>query len=137
MTLRGFSTISYWADDVTAAAEWYADLLGVPPYFTRSGPDGRLVYAEFRVGDRQAELGIIDRRYAPPGAATDPGGAIMYWHVDDPHDTVRRLLAAGAHEYEPVTERGPGFVTAAVVDPFGNILGVMYNAHYLAVLAEV
>jgi hypothetical protein len=25
-------------------------------------------------------------------------------------------------------------VTAAVVDPFGNVLGVMYNPHYLAVL---
>jgi hypothetical protein len=25
-------------------------------------------------------------------------------------------------------------VTAAVVDPFGNVLGVMYNPHYLEVL---
>ena len=25
----------------------------------------------------------------------------------------------------------------AVVDPFGNILGIMYNAHYLEVLVEV
>lgn len=24
--------------------------------------------------------------------------------------------------------------TASVVDPFGNVLGVMYNPHYLAVL---
>jgi len=40
-----------------------------------------------------------------------------------------------ATEDEPVTERGPGFVTASLVDPFGNILGVMYNRHYLEVLA--
>lgn len=26
------------------------------------------------------------------------------------------------------------FVTAAVLDPFGNILGVMYNPHYLEIL---
>jgi hypothetical protein len=32
-------------------------------------------------------------------------------------------------------ERGEGFVTAAVVDPFGNILGIMYNRHYLEVLS--
>jgi hypothetical protein len=25
-------------------------------------------------------------------------------------------------------------VTAAVVDPFGNVLGVMYNPHYLEIL---
>jgi hypothetical protein len=35
----------------------------------------------------------------------------------------------------PITERGDsGFVTAAVVDPFGNILGVMHNPHYLEIL---
>jgi hypothetical protein len=28
-----------------------------------------------------------------------------------------------------------GFITASVVDPFGNILGIMYNPHYLEVLA--
>jgi hypothetical protein len=30
----------------------------------------------------------------------------------------------------------PRFVTASVVDPFGNILGVMYNPHYLEVLGS-
>jgi len=39
----------------------------------------------------------------------------------------------GATEYQPITKRGEGFVTASVVDPFGNVLGVMYNQHYLAV----
>ena len=38
-------------------------------------------------------------------------------------------------EFEPVTERGPGFVTASAVDPFGSILGVMDNWHYREVLA--
>ena len=30
--------------------------------------------------------------------------------------------------------RGGGFITASVVDPFGNVLGIMYNPHYLDVL---
>jgi hypothetical protein len=34
-------------------------------------------------------------------------------------------------------ERGTeGFVTATVVDPFGNILGVMHNPHYLDMLGR-
>ena len=135
MSLRGFSTISFWADDVAAAA-WYAQFLGVEAYFTRPAPDGHLAYAEFRIGDYQAELGIIDRSYGPPGAADGPGGAVMYWHVDDLTGTVERLLSMGATVYQPVTPRGEGFVTAAVVDPFGNVLGVMYNQHYLEVLAS-
>ncbi len=135
MILRGFTTISFWADDVAAAVAWYTELLGIEAYYLRDGPDGRLAYAEFRIGDSEDELGIIDRSYQPPGAASGPGGAVMHWHVDDLDATVQRLLAMGATEYQPITPRGEGFVTAAVVDPFGNVLGVMYNPHYLEVLA--
>jgi predicted enzyme related to lactoylglutathione lyase len=133
LALRGFATINFWADDVATARDWYADFLGIPAYFERSDADGRLVYAEFRLGDYQAELGIVDQRFAPPTATGGPGGAVMHWHVDDLPATVERLLSLGATEYQPITKRGEGFVTASVVDPFGNVLGVMYNQHYLAV----
>jgi len=127
-TLRGLATISFWAADLAAAKKWYAELLGIDPYFERPG------YAEFRIGDYQHELGLIDSSYAPDGPATSPSGAIAYWHVDDVAATLTKLLSMGAKEYEPVRERGPGFVTASVVDPFGNILGIMFNRHYLQVL---
>ena len=134
MSLRGFATLNIWADDVAAAADWYATFLGVKPYFHRDGPDGKAAYIEFRVGDFQAELGIIDRRWAPAGSTGAPGGAIMHWHVDDIEGTVERLLALGAKQYQPITKQGnEGFVTASVVDPFGNVLGVMYNPHYLQI----
>lgn len=48
--LRGMTTISYWADDVVAARDWYRELLGIDAYFQR--PDsGQPAYVEFRVGD--------------------------------------------------------------------------------------
>jgi predicted enzyme related to lactoylglutathione lyase len=56
--------------------------------------------------------------------------------VDDVKATLDRLVAMGAQPHQPITEWGTaGFVTASVVDPFGNILGIMYNPHYLDVLA--
>lgn len=132
--LRGLTTVSFWADDLAAAKQWYVDLLGVDPYFVR--PEvGPPAYIEFRLGDYQHELGLIDRRYAPDGSATVPAGAIIYWHVDDVTATLEKVIAMGAREYQPPTDRGEGFVTVAVVDPFGNILGIMSNPHYLAVLA--
>jgi catechol 2,3-dioxygenase-like lactoylglutathione lyase family enzyme len=133
--LRGLTTVTFYADDVPAARDWYAGVLGLEPYFARP-IDGPPAYVEFRLGDYQHELGIIDRRFAPPGGSGPAGGAVAYWHVDDVRAGVDRLLSAGAREYEPVTERGPGFVTAAVVDPFGNVLGLMYNAHYLEMLGS-
>jgi predicted enzyme related to lactoylglutathione lyase len=126
--------INYWADDMEAAKRWYTELLGVEPYFKRAGPDGQLAYAEFRIGDYEAELGLVDRSFAS-GAATEPGGAVVYWHVDDIAAAFEKLLSMGATEYQPITPRGEQrFVTAAVVDPFGNVLGIMYKPRYLEML---
>ncbi|MEV0590675.1 VOC family protein [Nonomuraea cavernae] len=134
--LRGPATINFWADDLEAARKWYAELLGVEPYFERPGNGRPAAYYEFRIGDHQAELGLIDRSYAPPGLPRDPGGVIMHWHVDDVRAALDRLSSMGARPYLPLTERGEGFVTAAVIDPFGNVLGIMYNPHYLEVLGR-
>ncbi len=128
-TLRGFTTISYWAADLEAAKRWYTDLLGIEPYFQRPG------YCEFRIGDYQHELGLIDSKYAPFDTQA-PAGAIMYWHVNDVKATFDRLLSMGAKQLEAPRDRGAGFITASVVDPFGNILGIMYNPHYLQVLGS-
>lgn len=126
-TLRGMANASYWADDWTAAKDWYSQLIGVEPYFLRDG------YAEWRVGDDLDELGLVDNRYRTPGAAKGPGGVVLYWHVDDVHGMFDRLLTMGATEHERPQDRGRGFVTATVVDPFGNLFGVMYNPHYVEV----
>ncbi len=134
--LRGLTTVSFFAADLAAATKWYTELLGIDPYFERPGPDGRPAYVEFRIGDYQHELGIIDSRFSPHGSATGPCGAVIFWHVDDLTATLEKLLSMGAKLNEASTERGEGFVTASVVDPFGNILGIMYNPHYLEVLGS-
>ena len=127
--LRGLTTVNLIADDVPAAVAWYTKLLGTEPYFMRE-VDGKPAYVEFRIGDYQHELGIVDSRFSPAGRSGEAGGAVTYWHVDDVHATFERLLSLGATVHQEPIKRGPGFVPASVVDPFGNILGVMYNQHY-------
>ena len=136
-TLRGLATVNFYAADVKAAKKWYTEMLNIEPYFER--PDSKNpAYIEFRIGDYQHELGIIDRKYAPTGAAAGPGGAVVYWHVDDVASTLEKVTAMGAKEYEPLTKRGEvGFITASVVDPFGNILGIMHNPHFLEILGSM
>lgn len=132
-TLRGMATISFYADDVKAARKWYSDLLGMDPYFER--PDSQNPgYVEFRIGDYQHELGIIDRKYAPKQSSKTAGGAVIFWHVDDVPTILQKVKDMGATEYEPLIQREAGFVTASVLDPFGNVLGLMYNPHYLEIL---
>lgn len=138
--LRGLSTVNLYADDVAAAQRWYTEFLGVEPYFFNPPQPAPPMYVEFRLGELQHELGIVDRRFAPSageGAAvtgdssTAAAQPITYWHVDDVEAVLARLLELGAAPHQPVIERGPGFVTASVVDPFGNVLGIMFNRHFL------
>jgi predicted enzyme related to lactoylglutathione lyase len=130
--LRGVATISFFAADHAAAQKWYTEFLGIEPYYVVPG------YVEFRLGDYQQELGLIDSKYAPnfDTSATGPKGAVLYWHVDDLNATLDDLLSRGAKLLDAPQDRGEGFITASVVDPFGNVLGIMYNPHYLEVLGE-
>ena len=75
------------------------------------------------------------RNRAPRAPAIECIAAVC---SDDLNATVERLLSMGATQCQPITPYGDsGFVTASVVDPFGNVLGVMSNPHYLDVLASI
>ncbi|HYO30690.1 MAG TPA: VOC family protein [Thermomicrobiales bacterium] len=131
--LRGLTTAVYHTSDLEGAKRWYAELLGIEPYFDRAA------YAEFRLGDYQHELGLLDSRYLPDlggsaPTAAGPAGVIVYWHVDDVEASLDRLLSMGATPHQPPRDFGEGFIGASVIDPFGNILGIMDNPHYLEVL---
>lgn len=128
--LRGFATVNYFAADLEAAAKWYTEVLGVPPYY-----DQVPGYIEFRVGDYKDELGIIDAAYGP--APTErPAGEIIYWHGHDLDESFERLLSLGATVNNERADYG-NFSTASVVDPFGNVLGIMSNPHYVEVFDRV
>lgn len=135
-TLRGLTTVVYQTSDLAAAKQWYSELLGIEPYHNRTE------YIEFRLGDYQHELGLLDSKYMPSlggadSAAVGPSGAIVYWHVDDVPATLELLVNMGAKQHQPPRDFGQGFIGASVIDPFGNILGIMYNPHYLEVLSSI
>ena len=127
--LQGLTTMVLTAEDVEEAARWYSGALGIEPYF-RNPQEGPAAYIEFRIGPDEDELGIMDRRYAPPAPAGS-GSVVTYWQVQDVQQAVDDLVARGAAVHAPVTVRGDeGFVTASVTDPFGSILGLMHSPHW-------
>ncbi|MGF7029135.1 putative enzyme related to lactoylglutathione lyase [Paenibacillus mucilaginosus] len=135
--LRGMANVSLWAEDLIAAKEWYTKLLGVEPYFQSPNPENP-AYIEYRIGDLQDELGIIDKKYTPKTATlTGTGGATLYWHVDDVAGMLEKLEELGATQYEPLTERGVDWITTSVVDPFGNIIGLIHSPHYKEILNSI
>lgn len=126
--LQGLTTMVLTAEDVDAAADWYSEALGVAPYFRRP-ETGPAAYVEFRIGPDEDELGIMNRAYAPAGSA-GTGSSTTYWQVEDAASTLSELVSRGAQVHVPVTERGGGFTTASVIDPFGNVLGLMHSPHW-------
>ena len=82
--LRGLTTVNFWAADMAAAKKWYTELLGFGPYFERPLGVEPPQNAEWRLGDYQHELGLIDRKYSPAGsrpvrAVLSCTGTSMMW----------------------------------------------------------
>lgn len=127
----GISTVRLHAADLPAATAWYAELLGITPYYSRDA------YVEWRVGPHGHALGILDAARAPalgsgPGAGPDAGpgsglagGSVTYWQVEDAEAALTDLLARGATEHETLRDFGGDYRGAVVIDPFGNAVGIM------------
>ncbi|GAB3842764.1 VOC family protein [Hymenobacter jeollabukensis] len=114
---QGLRTIVYPVRDLARARQWYTQVLGQPPYFDEP------FYVGFNVGGY--ELGLD-----PNSPGTGPGGPVTYWGVPDAAAAYTRLLELGAQSHEAVHEVGGGIYVGCVLDPFGNLLGVIQNPHF-------
>ena len=116
---QGLRTVIYHAADLDAAKEWYAKALGVQPYFDQP------FYVGFNIGGY--ELGLDP----DPASATGTGvSAIAYWGVADAEAALARLVELGATDRLGVQDVGEGIRLASVIDPFGNLFGVIENPHF-------
>jgi predicted enzyme related to lactoylglutathione lyase len=114
--ILGLRTAIYPVTDLYAAKSWYAALLQREPYFDQP------FYVGFEVGG--FELGLV------PDGAPGVSGPQPLWGVADAMAAYERLLGIGATPLEPVHDVGDGIRVAAVVDPFGNRLGIIENPHF-------
>ena len=116
--IKGLRTAAYPAPDLARAKAWYAEAFGIAPYFDEP------FYVGFNIGG--FELGLVpDAPRSHP-----PGGVVALWGVDDMGAEFTRLLAIGAKAHEEPKNVGGGITVASVLDPFGNILGLIHNPHF-------
>lgn len=117
--LLGLRTAIYHVTNLLEATEWYVELLGVKPYFEEP------YYVGFNVGGY--EFGLVPEE--------NPGekrvrSVDTYWGVIDIQAMYDRLLEHGAKMCEPPTNVGGGIFVASVFDPWGNVLGIIFNPHF-------
>lgn len=114
--IQGLRTVIYPVSDLKAGTEWYTDVLGAAPYFDQP------FYVGFHVGG--FELGLIPD--GEPGSA----GAQVYWGTPDAAAELDRLVALGASVSSPLQDVGDGVRVGMVMDPFGNVFGVIENPQF-------
>ena len=116
---QGLRTASYNTSDLAKAKAWYSEVLGIQPYFDDP------FYVGFNVGG--FELGLV------PVASTNnsgEGGARAYWGVADAEAAFKQLLALGAQAHSLIQDVGDNILIGSVIDPFGNILGIITNPNF-------
>jgi lactoylglutathione lyase len=55
---------------------------------------------------------------------------MVYWGVDNINAEYQRLLSFGATNHEEPQNVGGEIMVATVKDPWGNILGIIYNPEF-------
>jgi predicted enzyme related to lactoylglutathione lyase len=115
---EGLRTLIYHVDDLTKAKDWYSAVLGFEPYFSEP------YYVGFNVGG--FELGLD-----PDMSGVERGNnSVAYWGVPDCKEEFTRLIGLGAVPHGEVRDVGQGILVATVIDPFGNVLGIIENPHF-------
>ena len=113
--MLGLRTTIYRVKDLAKAKAWYAKAFEVSPYFDEP------FYIGFNI--KGYELGLLPEE----GQTAKGEGVLSYWGVDDIHKTYQHLIGLGASIHEEPTNVGGELMVATVKDPWGNIIGIIYN----------
>ena len=115
--LQGLRSLIYPSSDVTSAKAWWTDFLGIGPYFDEP------FYVGFNVGGY--ELGLVLSEGGESGPTT-------YWAVADVAGAVAQAISHGAEVREEPHDVGEGIIVASVQNPLGQVVGLIFNPHFVA-----
>lgn len=117
--ILGLRTTVYMVGNLDMAKEWYSKAFSLEPYFVEP------YYVGFNIGGY--ELGLLPEDNPTSYKAE---GVIAYWGVEDIEKVYNHMLNTGATEYEKPNNVGGDLMVAAVKDPWGNVVGLIYNPHF-------
>ncbi|MEV8515339.1 VOC family protein [Dactylosporangium sp. NPDC051484] len=113
-SIPAIKTVLHPVTDLEAAKAVYTALLGMPPQTDSS------YYVGYEAAGQQ--IGLV-----PGGGSQGMNSPVAYWHVPDIAAKLAEVTAAGATVREPAHDVGGGRLVATVVDPDGNVLGLLQD----------
>jgi predicted enzyme related to lactoylglutathione lyase len=115
---KGMRTIIYHVEDLDKAKEWYSTVLGFKPYFDEP------FYVGFSVGGY--EFGLDPDMTG----ITKGNNIIVYWGVENLETALEHTLKLGAKTNSDIQDVVGGIKLVTVIDPFGNVFGIIENPHF-------
>ena len=116
--ILGLRTTIYKVSDINEAKDWYARAFQSIPYFDQP------FYVGFNIGGY--ELGL--QPSAQSGPKTD--SVVSYWGTNDIESDYNHFLGLGAKIHEAPQNVGGEIVVATITDPWGNVIGLIYNPEF-------
>ena len=98
---------------------------GTPKHFRTEPYFDEPFYVGFNIGGY--ELGLLPEEN-PTTDKTDT--VLSYWGVEKIEEEYKRLLSLGATEHEVPKNVGGELMVATVKDPWGNLVGIIYNPYF-------
>lgn len=117
--MLGLRTTIYKVGDIQKAKKWYSDAFGVEPYFDEP------FYVGFNIAGY--ELGLLPEE----NQKTEKADSVLtYWGVENINQVYDQLKGLGATDHEKPTNVGGELMVATVKDPWGNLVGIIYNPEF-------
>ncbi len=118
-SILGLRTTIYKVGDLGKAKAWYAKAFQVAPYFDQA------FYVGFNVAGY--ELGLMED---DTSTADKTANVLSYWGVENIEQEVERFIELGATAETKPTNVGGEIRVATVIDPWGNVIGLIYNPDF-------
>lgn len=116
---EGYHTITpqLTLDNAAQAIDWYKKALGAEEVGRSTGPDGKIMHAEIKIGDSRVMVNDVMMGKGPTAYGGSP--ASLWLYVTDSDALFQRAVNAGATVQMPLADQFWGDRGGAVKDPAG------------------
>jgi PhnB protein len=121
---EGFHTVTPYLNvrDGAGAIEFYKKAFGASELFRLTGPGGRVMHAEIKIGDSAIMIAEEMAEWGNASPQTLGGTPVrIALYVEDVDAFARRAVAAGAKLVSPVADQFYGSRSGRLEDPFGHL----------------
>lgn len=117
--ILGLRTVIYRVSDLETATNWYSQAFKTTAYFNEP------FYVGFDIAGYELGLQPEEKR-----TESKPESVVAFWGVENIAEEFQRFVDLGAKPYEEPEEVGGGIFVAKLTDPWGNLIGLIYNPHF-------